>query len=124
MSALKIDTQFTADRGPAMNKRTLPTHEGWWLVNVTYLPDAVPAKVFEGLELCRLFGEQDLLDTEDVRLYWLAPIPGPSMCAALARYSETVLGEQGSGPDWIDHLIGEACALDHAIRTAAAEKVS
>jgi hypothetical protein len=87
-----------------MSERTLPTRPGWWLVDVSYLPEAVPANVLDGLELCRIWGEKALLDTDDVRLSWLAPIPSPDTCAIVAEYAERLADKDALGnPDGAMH---------------------
>ena len=103
-----------------MSERTLPTRPGWWLVDVFYLPEPVPANVLDGLELCRLWGETELLDTNDVRLFWFAPIPSPDICIALEQYRAALAAFHGARPGQFtasDKLFDEAdAALQAAVR--------
>ena len=70
--------------------RKLPTRPGWWWYHDPSSPHGVCVYVGKSP-----ISGQMILDTtggivaaDEVDGEWLAPVPGPAMCTALARYSD------------------------------------
>ncbi len=118
--------------GQTQTPRIVPTAPGWWWAKGHGTPIRVQrAPSFDGGEALYGFSTGSSLRVADPLWDWLAPIPDPATCAALAeagnpspevlralgRYMRAVLGrgpKQAGGVNVRDAL----SALDDAIRAA------
>lgn len=103
--------------------RKLPTRPGWWWADITDITGLVSRDV---VEVYRAEGHGDRLFIYDKNSIdradheWLAPIPGPEVCAALAEYgvslsmADSRMGGMSS-PEIAGHFRASD-ALDTAIR--------
>ena len=66
--------------------RKLPTRAGWWWYGDELLPSRIEVAEKDGALVARAYN-RDILVTSGA-LRWLAPLPGPDVCAALAEYGE------------------------------------
>ena len=84
--------------GNDSSERKLPTRRGGWWRQGTYCPYIEEVEGADGDLFVQMTG---IPVTDDGS--WLAPIPGPAVCAALARYSEALddLDALWDGADFI-----------------------
>ena len=97
--------------------RRLPTVAGWWWYHDPSSPHAVCIYVGQSPIDGRMILETTggIVDTDEVDGDWLAPIPSPAICAALADYSAAVM-QRGPMQARGVSISGALLALDDAIR--------
>lgn len=98
-------------------QRIVPTRAGWWWARWTrWLPDGIifPMEVVGDFVDGLIVHEGDFrADSPDIT--WLAPIPGPDVCAALADVTRELDGyDAGESP--FGRLGNARTALTNAIR--------
>lgn len=101
--------------------RIVPTKPGWWWVDMSkwHGSDAPPEPLEAYIEDGRsTFDGMDDGDPSEDQVTWLAPIPGPEVCAALARYAEAEPPRvtPGGPPVYQAEWLSACEALNDAIR--------
>lgn len=108
--------------------RIVPTKPGWWWVDMSkwHGSDAPPEPLEAYIEDGRsTFDGMDDGDPSEDQVTWLAPIPGPEVCAALARYSEAVAAYEAdslrdASRELTDAEWSESEAIERAVSDATA----
>lgn len=94
--------------------RKLPTRAGWWWRMGNHGPYVEEVDGDQNHALFLAIDGSDVVDDGT----WLAPIPGPEVCAALARRAKalTALDDLGASREVADEFVEAGDALDDAIR--------
>ena len=92
----RLETPSEAGAGP------MPDRPGSWWILLDRNTEPEIVRVLQGLRV-EITGWDTHLSHLDPRIRWLAPIPGPAVCAALAKYGDALddLDALWDGADFI-----------------------